>query len=172
MKDYARDGIDIQTAMVRDVKAHPDSSRTPRSIVWDDEPLWTAFGIGVTEEGRFRIEFLSEAREPYQGVDIKVEDGAITLLGGESVGTLRTWNDPRYEKAVEYSYYSGAGMLKVWNVYYRPGPDGQPTVEKWTGNAGFRVKQEADCGWIFRCSSGASRSPDFNQLVFRLLIKK
>jgi hypothetical protein len=171
MRDYAHDGIDIQTAMVRHFKAHPDSSKRPKSIVWDDEPLWASFDIGVPKEGRFQLEFLSEAREPHQGVDTKVEDGAITLLGGESVETLRTWNDPRYESAVEYAYYSGAGMLKVWNVYYRSWPDGRRTVEKWTGNAGFRVEQETSSCWIFRCSSGLVESPDFKQLVFRLVIK-
>jgi hypothetical protein len=170
-RDFGADGIDIQTAMIRHVQAYPDRANQPRSINWDGQNVWTSFDVVVPEEGRFRVEFLSEAREPSQGVDVKVERGAIMLPGGERVQTLRTWHDPCYPDVVEYPYKSGTGILKVWNVYHRSWPDGRTTEEKWTGNAGFVVEQEAESRWIFRCSSGPSKSPDFNQLVFRLSVE-
>lgn len=171
-KDYARDGIDIQTAMVRDVEDFPSHFRRPRQIAWDGEPLWTSFEIAVPEEGRFRVEFLSVARESLQGVDVDVEDGGITLPSGKSVKTLRSWHDPRYEPAVEYPYHSKSGSLKVWNVYHWTWPKGLTTEERWTGNAGFRVEKEGGGCWVFRCSDGPSTPPDFGRLVFRLSISE
>lgn len=169
-KDFGSDGIDIQIAMIRHVQSHPDRATRSKHIFWNGEQVWTSFDVVVPEEGRFQLEFLSAPRVPLQGVDVKVEGGGVTLAGGESVHTLRTWHDPRYEKAVEYPYKSKAGLLKVWNVYHRSWPDGRISVEKWTGNAGFLAEQEAERSWVFRCSDGPSELPDFNQLVFRLSI--
>lgn len=169
-KDFGADGIDIQTAMIRHVQAQPDRATRSKHIEWNGKAVWTSFDVVVSEEGRFRLEFLSEPRDPSQGVDVKVEHGSIALPGGEAVRILRTWHEPGHEKTVEYPYKATARMLKVWNVYRRPWPDGRITEEKWTGNAGFLVQQEAAGCWVFRCSSGPAPSPDFDQLVFRLSI--
>ncbi len=169
-RDYGAEGIDIQTAMVRHVRAHPDRARRPKHILWNGEAVWTSFVVAVPRDGRFRLEFLSEPREPSQGVDVKAEDGAIMLAGGERVGTLRTWHEPRYEETVEYPYESEVRLLRVWNVYRHTWPDGRITEEKWRGNAGFLVEEEADGRLVFRCSNGPSEPPDFDQLVFRFSI--
>lgn len=169
-KDFGADGIDIQTAMVRHVQANPDRATRPKHILWNGQAVWTSFDVPVPREGRLKIEFLSEPREPSQGVDVKVEGGVVSLPGGETVQTLRTWHDARYEEVVEYPFKSKAGLLKVWNVYHRPWPDGRVTEEKWTGNAGFLVEQETERRWLFRCSNGPSESPDFDQLVFRFSV--
>lgn len=169
-KDFGAGGIDIQTAMVRHVQAHPDRATRPKYILWSGQAVWTIFDVPVPREGRLQIEFLSEPREPSQGADVKVEDGAITLPSGETVQTLRTWHEPQYEEVVEYPFESKAGLIKVWNVYRRPWPDGRVTEEKWTGNAGFLVEHETEGRWLFRCSNGPSESPDFDQLVFRLSV--
>lgn len=169
-KDFGADGIDIQTAMVRHVQANPDRATRPKHILWNGQAVWTSFDVPVPRKGRFQIEFLSESRVAPEGVDVKVEDGSITLPGGETVQILRTWHDPRYEEVVEYPFKSKAGVLKVWNVYHRPWPDGRLTDEKWTGNAGFIVEQEIEGLWLFRCSNGPSEFPDFDQLVFRFSV--
>jgi hypothetical protein len=169
-KDFGAEGIDIQTAMIRHAQIYPDPATRPKHILWNGAAVWTSFDIAVPEKGRFSLEFLSEPRESSQGVDVKVEGGAITLPGGERVQILRTWHSPQYDGAVEYPFKSKAGLLKVWNVYHRPWPDGRVTEEKWTGNAGFIVEQQAENRWVFRCSSGPSESPDFGQLVFRISI--
>lgn len=169
-KDFGTDGIDIQTAMIRHVQEHPDRTTRPKYILWNGQAVWTSFDVPVPEQGVFQIEFLSQPREPSQGVDVKVEGGVVTLQGAESVQTLRTWHEPRYEEIVAYPFKSKAGLLKVWNVYHRRWPDGRITEEKWTGNAGFLVKQETETEWLFRCSNGPSASPDFDQLVFRFSV--
>ena len=171
-KDYGADGIDIQTAMIRHVKAHPDRTRRPMYILWNGQAVWTSYNLAVPEEGRFRLEFLSEPTQPAQGVDVKAEGGRIALAGGESVQTLRTWHDVRYEEAVEYLYKSRAGLLSIWNVYHRHWPDGRVTEEKWTGNAGFLVEQVGHDRWVFRCSDGPAESPDFGRLTFRVSVKE
>ena len=170
MKDYGQTGVDIQTAMVLRAKANPDRVRRPKSILWNGQNVWTTYEIVVPREGRFTIEFLSEARQPPQGVDVKAEGGQIILAGGEAVQTLRTWHDERFESVVEYPYQSEAGLLKVWNVYLRSWPDGRVSEEKWTGNAGCLVDDKSDGGLVFRCSDGGAKVPDFAQLVFRLSI--
>lgn len=169
-KDFGADGIDIQTAMIRHVQAHPDRATRPKHILWNGEAVWTTFDIAVPEEGRFRVEFLSEPRELSQGVDVKAEGGAITLPGGENAQTLRTWHERQFEDAVEYPYNSRVGLIKVWNVYHRRWPDGRVAPEKWTGNAGFLVESNGEQCWVFRCSSGPSERPDFDELVFRLSV--
>ncbi len=167
--DYGVDGVDIQTAMVRHVRANPDRARRSKHILWNGEALWTCFEVPVLRAGRFRIAFLSEPRTPPQGVDVKAEGGRITMRNGEAYPVLRTWHD-RCEDVVEYPFESGSGLLKVWNVYSRTWRDGRVTEEKWTGNAGMRVDHEADGGWRFRCSASSEEAPDFDHLVFRLTI--
>lgn len=172
VRDFGADGIDIQTAMVRHAQASPDRATRPKHILWNGHAVWTSFDIPVPRNGWFRIELLSESREPAQGLDVKVESGVITLPGGETIHTLRTWHDPRYEEVLEYPFESKAGLLKVWNVYRQHWPNGRVTEEKWTGNAGFLVVQETEGSWLFRCSGGLSESPDFDQLIFRFSILK
>lgn len=169
LRDFAADGIDIQTAMIRHVRSNPDRSTRSDHILWNGQAVWTTFAVAVPKVGELSIEFLSEPRESAQGVDVKAEDGAITLPGG-GVQILRTWHDSCYVDAVKYPYRSEVGRLKIWNVYRRPWPNGQVTEEKWTGNSGLLVQQEADARWLFRCSDGPSEVPDFGRLVFRFSI--
>lgn len=170
VKDYGPDGIDIQTAMLRHAKANPDIATRSRCIQWNGVPVWTGYEISVPISGKFKIAFLSEPRRPPQGVDVKAENGTIELSSGDKVQTLRTWHEPQYENVVEYLYKSSVGLLKVWNVYWRHWPDGRAVEEKWTGNSGFQVEKEGESSWIFRCSSGMPKTPNFGELVFRLTV--
>ncbi|MCB9560756.1 MAG: hypothetical protein H6708_10145 [Kofleriaceae bacterium] len=169
LHDFGADGIDIQTAMLRHARAHPDRATRPDHILWNGQAVRTWFDVPVPNAGRFRIEFLSEPREPAQGVDVSAEGGVIRLAGGERIQTLRTWHEERYEEVVTYPFTSKHRLLKVWNVYHWEWPRGI-REEKWTGNAGFLVEQEADARWLLRCSPGPARAPDFTQLVFRFAI--
>jgi hypothetical protein len=168
--DYGRAGISIQAAMVRNVSDHPDRTTRPRFVLWNGQKVWTTYEVPVPDIGRFRIEFLSDPREPLVGVDVKAENGLVQLSGGEEVATLRTWHEPRLESSIEYSYRSSDGRLKVWNVYRRSWPDGRVTDEKWTGNAGFTVVDEGERSFLFRCSDGGCAQPDFGRLVFRFSV--
>lgn len=168
--DYGADGIDIQTAMVRHVKAHPDATTRTKFIMWNGVRLWISYELRVPESGRVRFQFVSQPRDCLQGVDLKPEGGAVQLVRGELIQTLRTWNDPRHEHIVEYPYTSEKRLLRVWNVYQRQWPDGRVTEEKWTGNAGMVVEDRGAAGWLFRCGDGPSDPPDFEQLVFRLAV--
>jgi hypothetical protein len=170
MTDYSTEGIDIQTAMLRHVRAFPDRSLRPPYLLWGGQKVFTSYTIHVPSFGRLRLEFLSVARAPRQGFDVKTESGGIFLARGEAVHTLRTWNDERYERSVEYAYRSAARRLIVWNVYEREWPGGRMTEERWTGNAGFVVSGDTDRGLVFHCSHGPARSPDFEQLVVRVLV--
>ncbi|WP_146742338.1 hypothetical protein [Oleiagrimonas sp. MCCC 1A03011] len=172
VNDFGSDGIDIQAAMIRHAKDHPDRVTRPQYILWNGKAVRAGFEIIAPKEGRFRLEFISAPREPSQGVDVKIEDGAIALPGGGFVNTLRTWHEPSYEDFIEYSYKSNDGVIKLWNVYHRSWPDGRMTEEKWTGNAGFLVEEDGKDCWLFRCSDGLSSPPDFTQLIFRFSICK
>ncbi len=167
--DDGLDGTDIQTAMLRHVRAHPDAKARPKFIVLNGHPVWASFELAVPESGLVRVEFLSSPRDDLQGVDIKAEGGQIQLRQGELIPVLRMWNDPRFGNAVEYPYNSKAGLLRVWNVYQRRWADGRITEEKWTGNAGMVVEEECQGRkWLFRCSDGPSVPPNFEQLIFRV----
>jgi len=168
--DYGADGISIQTAMVRRVKSNPDRTTRTKYILWDGLHVFTSFDIPVAKKGRFRLEFLSEPESVRQGVDVKAEKGGILLSNGDRVGTLRTWHDLELEPTVEYDFKSRDGLLRLWNVFVRSRPNGSETEEKWTGNAGFIVGQDAENQWTFRCSHGASERPMFDQLVFRFTL--
>ena len=170
VSDFGSDGIDIQTAMLRHAKNYPDHTTRPQYILWNGKAVRTGFEIAVAREGRLRLDFISDPRDPSQGVDIKVEGGGVVLSEGEVVNTLRTWHEPSYENFVEYSYKSNDGIIKLWNVYHRIWPDGRTTEEKWTGNAGFLVEEGPKGCWLFRCSDGSSSPPDFSRLIFRFSI--
>ena len=170
MTDYSTEGIDIRRAMLRHVQAFPDRARRPPYILWAGQKVFTSYAIDVPSSGRVRLEFLSVPRVPRQGFDVKAEGGAICLAGGEAVQTLRTWHDERYEGTVEYAYRSAARRLIVWNVYEQEWPGGRVTEEKWTGNAGFVVDGDVERGLAFHCSHGPARSPDFEQLVVRVVV--
>src|SRR5262245_55644003 len=101
-KDYAPMGIDIQTAMVRHVRAYPDRRTRPDHIIWNHREVRTFLTIAVPIRGRFRIKFLSAARGISQGVDVSADGGGVVLPNGKSVQTLRTWHDQVYEETVEY----------------------------------------------------------------------
>ena len=169
-KDFAAEGVDIQTAMIRHVQSNPDRTTRTKYILWNGDQVWTSCDLEVPKKGCFSIKFLSDPREPTQGVDVKLKDGAIHLSEGERVKILRTWHDPRYEEVVEYPYASNDGRLSIWNVFHRRWPDGRMTAEKWTGNAGFLIERESNHRWLFHCSSGPQEVPDFKQLVFRFSI--
>ena len=83
MKDYGKEAADIQTAMVQHAKAHPDRDARPGFILWNGREVRTSYVVRVPEAGRFRIEFLSDGREPPQGVDVEAEGGEITLASSE-----------------------------------------------------------------------------------------
>lgn len=168
--DYGVDGIDIQTAMIRHAKTYPDVATRPKCILWNGQSVWTSFDLIVPETGVVRIDFISKPTDPAQGVDIKIEGGGIELSDGKVVQTLRTWHEEKYEKSVFYRYKSSVRLIKVWNVYRRGWPDGRVTEEKWTGNAGFLVEERDDGVWMFRCSGGLAKSPDFHELIFCLSV--
>jgi len=169
MKDFGKDAPDIQTAMVQHVVAHPDRDTRTGYILWNGREVWTSHAVQVPKSGKFRIDFLSDARDPPQGVDVRAEGGKISL-DGEVVETLRTWHDDRYEESVVYAFQSPSGLLLLWNVYTCKWPGGRNTEEKWTGNAGFSVEPQPDGAIVFRCSPGQIDEPDFEQLVFRFSI--
>jgi hypothetical protein len=169
-KEYGADGIDIETAMFRHMKAHSDPASRLKPILWNGKAIWRIFDVAVPKKGRLRLEFLSKPTEPSQGVDVRVEGGAVILQDGERVQTLRTWHEEKYEEVVEYPYDSKMGLLKVWNVCHWVWPSGEITEEARRGNAGILVEQEAEDRWLFRCNNGPSKPPDFDQLVFRLSI--
>ena len=164
-KDYGADGVDIQTAKLLQAKAYPDPRTRPGPLLWNGQEVWTHFELRTPKTGRLRLEFLSDPIEPMQGFDVKVESGAIELLGGERVQLLRTWNDDQYESSVEYPYRSESGLIRVWNVYKRQWFNGEMVDEKWTGNAGFLVSRKDERTWLFRCSDGSPEFPVFSRLV-------
>jgi hypothetical protein len=121
------------------------------------------------KRGIVRIDFLSKKNDVAQGVDLKIEEGALRLMGGIEVPLLRTWADDRYEASVEYAYHSKSGRLCVWNVDKLKFPQGQTREEKWTGNAGFWVEEIHDQR-VYHCSHGVADQPDFDSLVFRVTV--
>lgn len=170
MKDYADSGMDIQSAMVDMVKAHPDKGTRPDHILWDGREVRTMHWVPVPNEFRVTLEFVSEP-DIDQAADIKVEDGYLTLAGGEQLSLPRTWHDPDYEPTVQYWGHSRSGRILVYNVS-RVARAGRVSEEKWTGNAGMLVEQAGPSGWLYRCSSAASFPPNFGDIVFKVTINE
>jgi hypothetical protein len=167
-RDYAVSGMTIQQAMLDFIRARRGGDGGPPKIRWGDRLVQTSDCIAISRKGRFRLEFLS-AREGFrQGVDVKVSAG-IRLADGGNVSTLRTWNDPEYESAVEYEYESTDGKLWVWNVYEAKQPGGQVEALKWTDNAGFWA-EDTQGGRTYHCSAGPCSPPDFEALVFKITV--
>jgi hypothetical protein len=162
--------ITIQAAMLDHVRRFPDKASRPPHIIWNGLHIMTADAVSVPPDGFVEAELLHVREDlAQQGFDLKV-NGWFQLAGGEHVDLLRTWCDPRYEDAVRYSFHSADNVLWVWNVYQERLPNGQVLEEKWTGNAGFWVERASEQERIYHCSPGPLAVPDFEALVFRILI--
>lgn len=168
-RDYEFSGLSIQRSMIDAVKAAGNKNGAPPKIIWGAHEVQTSDCLIVPKKGRFKIEFISSRDELRQGVDIKV-NGGINIFDGSKVETLRTWKDPLYEDVVEYEFSSIDGLLRIWNVYEVQNDCGLIEVAKWTDNAGFWVEEDLNGGRIYHCSAGPFSPPDFNALVFRLVI--
>ena len=156
--------------MLKAGKVRPPTRNEPLVIRWGDKWIQTSDAWQVPKSGVVRGEILSVRGDPDQGFDIKV-DGWLKLSGGERVGTLRTWNDDRYEPSVEYRFHSDDGILRVWNVYKMRYPGGQVVQERWTENAGMWVERISEDQRVYHCSPGMASPPDFESLVFRVSVR-
>jgi hypothetical protein len=168
--DYAASGLTIEAAMLDLVTRCPDKTARPTHILWNGLSVKTADCLSVPTRGLVKIEILSKDSNVTQGIDLKIEEGALCLKGGEEVLLLRTWADDRYEDIVEYPYHSASGRLWVWNVYKLHLPNGETRDEKWTGNAGFWIETIENYQRIYHCSNGRDGPPNFESLVFRLTV--
>jgi hypothetical protein len=169
VQDYGASGLTIREAMLRHAVEFPDTKTRPDLILWNGHQVKTADIFSVPRNGMVWAEFLTSKEGVEQGFDLKV-DGWFQLAGGERVPFLRTWNDPRFEAAVEYPYCSEDQRMIVWNVYRMIYPGGQVVEEKWTENAGMWIEQATPHERIYHCSHGMADPPDFESLVFRVSV--
>lgn len=170
--DYASSGLDIQSAMVDQIRRHPNRGDRPPFLLWSGVEVKTSDVIAVPKNGLVSAAIrVCDSGFGRQGFDLQPKDGFLELLGGEKVKLLRTWHDERYEDRVSYRYVSKVGLLAFWNVYLRPWPDGKVTEEKWTGNAGFWVEEMAPLRRVYHCSSGRLPTPDFESLVVEVSVE-
>src|SRR5215470_7001720 len=150
--DYAATGLTIGAAMLDLVTRYPDKTARPKHILWNGLSVKTADCLSVPIRGLAKIEILSKNSNVTQGIDLRIEEGALYLRGGEEVPLLRTWADDRYEDTVGYPYHSASGRLWVWNVYKVHLPNGKTRDEKWTGNAGFWIETINNYQRVYHCS--------------------
>lgn len=166
--DYAGTGLDIQAAMLSEVKK-TSAKRGPISVVWDGRDIQTSAFMNVPKDGVIKATFLKCDDIVAQGFDLAL-DGYLELQGGEHVSLLRTWCESQYSDSVTYSFHSDDGIIKFWNVYRRSWPNGKITEEKWTGNAGFWIEEMGAGAYKFHCSPGPIERPDFECLVIEIHI--
>ena len=169
--DYAGSGLDIQAAMVDQVRRFPDKRMRPAFLLWDGVHVRTADAIHVPQEGMVTATVVSVESDVRQGFDLKFDDGWLELADGERVPLLRTWRDRRYEDTVTYPFVSRDGLLWFWNVFERTWPDDAVTEEKWTGNAGFWVERPEEYRRVYHCSHGLGERPDFGALIVEIRIE-
>jgi hypothetical protein len=166
--DYAKSGLSIRQAMVKHYRQFPNDIQRP-PLIWDGRPTVTGDVIAVPENGVVYGEFLSAKTEVPQGFDLKV-NGWLLLWDGRRVPLLRTWNDANCEPSVQYSFHSSDCKLYVCNVY-KVKYARETVEEKWTGNAGMWIETVSPCERIYHCSHGLAYPPDFDSLVFKIVIK-
>ncbi|HEY9109649.1 MAG TPA: hypothetical protein VIN58_23495 [Roseateles sp.] len=168
--DFSRDGITVQSAMLRAASSNLYIRKTPPTIRWGMLALQTSDIVHVPNEGRFRLELLKLGADGIrQGVDVRV-DGAIVMTDGAEVDTLRTWFTSEYEDFVEYSYRSTSGELRLWNVFETKNPAGESFASKWTGNAALQFVQVSNACREYHCSPGNLSVVDLESFVFRLRV--
>jgi hypothetical protein len=168
--DYATTGLTIQDAMLDVHARYPDKTTRPKHILWNGLSVTTADCFSVPVRGNVKLEILSKNSNVAQGIDIKIDNGALYLIDGQEVPLLRTWADDRYEDTVEYPYYSASGRLCVWNMYKVRFPNGETIDEKWTENAGFWIEKIDNYERVYHCSNGCDNPPNFDSLVFKLTV--
>lgn len=170
VRDYAETGLTIREAMIDHAKRYPNKTERPDHIHWAGLRVKTSDVFHVPQNGVVRAEFLSAKDDVEQGFDIQFDDGWVELEKGEHISHLRTWKDTKFDDVVEYPFFCRDGRLWVWNVYKMKYRGGQIVEEKWTENAGFWVEQISENERIYHCSHGMATPPDFDSLVFKVLI--
>ena len=79
--DYASTGLNISEAMIDMAKKYPDKASRPDYVLWNNLQVETADWWDVPTRGIIRIEILSVNSDAEQGIDIKIESGALQLGG-------------------------------------------------------------------------------------------
>src|SRR3989442_15285720 len=81
--DYGATGLTLAQAMLELVKRFADKGARPDHILWNGLSVKTADCFSAPERGIVKIDILSRKNDLEQGVDIKVEDGALRLRGAK-----------------------------------------------------------------------------------------
>lgn len=171
-RDYGKSGMDIQAAMLDQIRRHGTKVQQQRILLWDGLNIQTSISIPIPLEGTLTATMSESKGKVKQGFDLKVNRGHVILAAGEQVSLLRTWNDVSLCPTVTYPFKSDNGSLWFWNVYERKWPDGRISEEKWTGNAGFWTEMKAPNKWVFHCSHGMNAVPDFESLIVEITIQE
>ena len=166
--DYAPSGMSIWQAMLERGKKRAKNEGGPVTIRWSDKVIQTADVFQVPMRGTIRLECIQCADDIRQGFDVKMKGGCV-LSDGKVVPLLRTWCDEKYEPILEYNYQADDGLISTWNVY-ETWRGTELIAEKWAGNAGFWVEEVGPLDRIYHCSAGPLPAPDFNYLVYRVMV--
>jgi hypothetical protein len=170
-REFGQCGLTIQQAMVEQATHFPPEKGIPLSILWDGLRIQTSDVWDVPSVGVLRAAFLHVKSDVEQGFDLRLPAGWLLLQSGDRVSHLRTWKNERFEDAVEYAFHSRDRLLWVWNVYKMRFPGGQVREEQWTDNAGFWIEAVSEQERIYHCSHGQAYPPDFDSLVFKVVVE-
>jgi hypothetical protein len=162
--DYGSSGFTLAQAFLDQAKRFSKNKR-PDHVLWNGKHIKTADVWVIPRSFVIRGFFISKP-DKNQGFDIDVDDGGLILQDGEELQTLRTWYDPKYESKIKYQGSSLAERLWIWNVYRTSAK----IEEKWSGNAGFWVEKATELDRTYHCSPGTEDRPDFESLVFRIVV--
>lgn len=125
-RDYADSGMTIQQALLDDSKSFPRNGNPDNSfIVWGGSIIRTALQLKIAKPfGLIRIQFKARAAQPRQGLDVKVEGGALISERGDRFPHLRTWAEDKYEDVLEYAIDAPTKAFFLWNCFETQLPNG------------------------------------------------
>ena len=87
-----------------------------------------------------------------EGICIKAPNGAIELSDGTASETVYVWHEPNLPTRLSHHVNCPNGELLIWNIYRVHHPNGEVTVDFWTGNAGMTLLTDAPNRRRYACS--------------------
>jgi hypothetical protein len=119
-------------------------------VMIGDQQVSQLYRIPLTK-GVVQFRFISPP-DADQGICVNAKGGAIELSDGTSCETLHIWHEPGRPEKAAHRLTCPAGEFLVWNVYRARHPDGETTVDCFTGDAGMVLLQEGPMRRRFGCS--------------------
>jgi hypothetical protein len=124
----------------------------------------------VPTAGSIELQVFEQDLSQANGIAINVPGGYVEGPGHPAAPEVILWPS-RDDRHVRLQYTAPKGQVGVCNVYM-VGNEGWTRVDRWSENAGMTREASPDAGVVYRCNSGSSNPPTFDDICFTMSVRQ